>query len=203
LNAFGEKVAQVPAGTKVNTEIINTDRTDVDFTLSYFFPDVVRDVLDVSAGGGLKWIRASGHRSLADTTFNPSLDYIARPFGASSFGPNAPPNSFGRVTNRASFLANYYGATIPTTFTFHLTSSGKWLLPVTASPFLGWEGNSDQVNGWKTAFAYGGTFDAGVRYVFDNGIAMYMGYRAQVIQGVNLYFAQGPFFNMSVRFGGK
>ena len=178
----------IPEGTKINTENIRTDRVDVDLTLTYFIPDVIRDVLDVSAGAGFKWIRASGHRLLTGNNQFQALDYQLKN---------------GNFVNKASFLDNLYGATIPTTLNFHLTRDSKWLIPVTMTPFLGYEGNSDQVNGWKSSFAYGGTFDAGIRYVFDNGVALYGGYRAQVIQGNNLYFAQGPLFNVSVRFGGK
>lgn len=189
----------VNPGAILGTEKIRTDRTDVDLILSYFIPDVIKDVLDVSIGGGFKWIRASGQRVLINTAGNP-----APPFGISNtLAPLQYTYADGRQSNSASFLDNFYGATIPTSLSFQLTRDKKWLLPVTAVPFLGYERQDDQVNGVKTAFAYGGTFDAGVRYVFDNGVALYAGYRAQVIQGVERYFAQGPLFNMSVRFGGR
>ena len=185
-------------GALLGTEKIRTDRTDVDLILSYFVPDVIKDVMDVSIGGGFKWIRASGQRVLTNTAGGVS---------AQGFSNTLSPLQYiyadGRLSNTASFLDNFYGATIPISLSFQLSRDKKWLLPVTMVPFLGYERSDDQVNGLKTAFARGGTFDAGVRYVFDNGVALYAGYRAQVIQGVERYFAQGPLFNMSVRFGGR
>jgi hypothetical protein len=187
------------AGANIGTEKVRTDRTDVDLILSYFVPDVVKDVLDVSIGAGFKWIRASGQRELINTPGT-----VFPPLGVSNtLAPLQYIYADGRMSNSASFLDNFYGLTIPTSLSFQLTRDKKWLLPVTMVPFLGYERQDDQVNGLKTAFAYGGTFDAGVRYVFDNGVALYAGYRAQVIQGVERYFAQGPLFNMSVRFGGR
>jgi hypothetical protein len=188
----------VGPGAILGTEKIKTDRTDVDLILSYFIPDVIKDVLDVSIGGGFKWIRASGQRTLTNTPGNLSASGISN-----TLAPLQYTYADGRLSNTASFLDNFYGATIPVSLSFQLTRDKKWLLPVTMVPFLGYERQDDQVNGVKSEFAYGGTFDAGVRYVFDNGIALYAGYRAQVIQGVERYFAQGPLFNMSVRFGGK
>lgn len=218
----GTPISFIPSlqGDKLYTEIINTDRTDVDVTATYFFPDVIKDLLDVTTGLGFKWIRASGHRTISDVntgvlganSSNPFLSgtpttYILKSCGnlnsfVSTYNKtiNAPD---GCLTNRASFLDQYYGATIPTTLNFHPTRDGKWLLPLTMTPFLGSEGSSDQVLGWQSSFAYGGTFDLGVRYVFENGVAVYGGWRGQAIQGINLFFAQGPVFNMSVRFGGK
>ena len=186
------------AGAVLGSEKIRTDRTDVDLILSYFIPDVIKDVMDVSIGGGFKWIRASGQRTLTNTPGN-----VTNLGFSNTLSPLQYIYADGRMSNTASFLDNFYGLTIPTSLSFQLTRDKKWLLPVTMVPFLGYERQDDQVNGVKTAFAYGGTFDAGVRYVFDNGVALYAGYRAQVIQGVERYFAQGPLFNMSVRFGGR
>ncbi|HEV2054064.1 MAG TPA: hypothetical protein VGV06_02700, partial [Methylomirabilota bacterium] len=179
----GSQIAFTPPfrGDKLYTEIINTDRTDVDVTATYFFPDVIKDLLDVTTGLGFKWIRASGHRTLSNVNTgilgaNPTFTFSAFPaqyFRKSCGNLNSYLSTFNRtfnapddcLTNRASFLDQYYGATIPTTLNFHLTPDGKWLLPLTMTPFLGSEGSSDQVLGWQTSFAYGGTFDVGVRYV--------------------------------------
>ena len=177
-----------PDGVKVNTEKIDTARIDIDSALTYFFPDVIRNVLDLSTGVGFKWIRANGDRTLE---------------GINGFFPQQYMKVDGTASNAANFTQNFYGATLPTTFSFRLTDQGQLLLPITASPFLGYEHNSDEVNGAQSKFAYGGTFDVGLRYVFESGAAVYIGYRAQVIQGTALYFAQGPFFNFSYRFGGK
>ncbi len=185
----------VPAKVLLATELLRTDRLDVDATATYFFADLLKDLLDLSTGLGVKWIRASGHRTLDSagrlTAFGSSMTYTLD-------GANGR-----RLTNHATFLDNFYGATIPTTLNLHLTRDGKWLVPTTLTPFLGYEARNDQVNGYETSFAYGGTFDAGIRYVFDNGVAVYAGYRGQAIQGNDLYLAHGPLVNMSVRFGGK
>jgi hypothetical protein len=185
----------VPAGRLIATELLRTDRLDVDVTATYFFADMVKDLLDVSTGLGFKWIRASGHRTL-DSAGNLTA------FGSTMTYTLSAANGF-KSTNHATFIDNFYGATIPTTLNFHLTRDGKWLIPVTLTPFLGYEDRADQVNGAQTSFAYGGTFDAGIRYVFDNGVAAYAGYRGQALQGNDLFLAHGPLFNMSVRFGGK
>lgn len=177
-------------GSRLATEIVRTDRVDVDLTASYFFPDVIKDTLDVSAGLGIKWIRASGHRTLSVAPG----DIIT----------SAPVYQFAdgsQRSNKASFLDNLYGVTIPTSLNFQLSRDGNWLLPLTVTPFIGHESRSDQVNGDKSSFAYGGTFDLGIRYVFANGVGVYGGWRGQVIQGNDLFFAQGPLFNVSVRFG--
>ncbi len=194
-------------GTTAYTEIINTDRVDVDLTATYFFPDVIKDIMDVTTGLGFKWIRASGHRSISDNnspfTVGAPVNYILHRNGCQGSLQTAVLQSSTCLQNRASFLDQFYGATIPTTLNFHLTRDGNWLLPLTMTPFLGTEGRSDDVTGWQTSFAYGGTFDVGVRYVFENGVAAYAGWRGQAIHGNNLFFAQGPLVNLSVRFGGK
>jgi hypothetical protein len=177
-----------PAGQKFTTETIRTDRLDVDITASYFFPDVIKDWMDLSLGIGFKWIHADGHRTLSDndTFFTPDYQF----------------KNGTTFRNKASFSDNLYGATLPTTANIHLGASKRWFLPITLNPFFGYEDSKDQVVGDKSSFAIGGTLDVGIRYVFANGIAVYGGYRAQAIDGVNLYVAHGPLINMSVRFGG-
>ena len=190
-----------PCGTKLQTEIIRTDRVDIDLTLSYFFPDVFKDLMDLSLGGGFKWVRASGHRQLVDNFNFPAGDYCLK--GDDRPARDTPANQVCGRVNKASFLDNTYAATFPTTFNFHLTQSGKWLLPFTATPLIGWQERVDEVFGYDTSLAYGGTLDLGVRYVLDNGVAIYVGYRGQAIIGINRYVAHGPLINMSVPLGGK
>jgi hypothetical protein len=216
-------------GVKLFTEKVSTDRVDTDLTTTYFFPDVMKDVLDVTTGLGFKWIRASGQRTLINNGAKavigagngvPSFNYILKSCGnqekfAATINNNNP-NNTGVTTNdlgfldpgncqrsQASFLDQFYGATIPTTFNLHPTRDSKWLIPITTTPFLGYEQRVDQVLGAANSFAYGGTFDIGVRYVFDNGIAIYGGWRGQVFKGNNLFFSQGPLFNISVALGGQ
>ena len=205
-----------PPGLKLYTETINTDRVDMDLTATYFFPDVIKGLLDVTPGLGFKWIRASGHRSLSTNNTGLLGANISRGSAAAQYflkkcgSIEAYTNTFNTDTgasapddclaSRASFLDQHYGVTFPTTLNFHLDGNGKWLLPVTMAPFLGYEARTDQVLGYDTAFAYGGTFDIGVRYVFENGVAAFAGWRGQVIQGLDQFFAHGPLFNMSIRF---
>jgi hypothetical protein len=200
-------------GKRLFTEVINTDRLDVDVTATYRFADVVKDRLDVTTGLGFKWIRASGHRELTNrgNTFGglsgdlTPLTYFLEKCGdpAAFFtllntNPARVPS--GCLANRASFLDQHFGLTIPTTLNVHILGSGKLMLPIAAAPFIGYETRTDEVNGAQRSLAYGGTFDAGLRYVFDNGVAAYVGYRGQAIQGNDLFFAHGPLFNMSIRF---
>jgi hypothetical protein len=206
-------------GQKLFTEKISTDRVDTDLTATYFFPDVVKDVLDVTTGLGFKWIRASGQRTLISNGAKvftgagngvPNFNYILKSCGNveifarsinTGASPNLDPGNCQR--NQASFLDQFYGATIPTTLNLHATRDGKWLIPVTVSPFIGSEVRVDQVLGAANSIAYGGTLDIGFRYVFDNGIALYAGWRGQAFNGNNLFFSQGPLVNLSVALGGK
>ncbi|MGH9365719.1 MAG: hypothetical protein ACRD1B_10725 [Thermoanaerobaculia bacterium] len=204
LPGFPASVPVAPAfvGTKAYTETINTDRADVDLTASYFFPDVIKDLMDVTTGLGFKMIRASGHRQLNVNPESFQVFYILNRNGCQA-NISTPATNPSCLSSRASFLDQFYGATIPTTLNFRLTNRGNWLMPVTMTPFLGAEIQSDDVTGSFNGFAYGGTFDIGVRYVFSNGVAVYGGWRGQAIQGNNLFFAQGPVLNLSVPLGGK
>ena len=49
-------------GDRWAQEFIDTTRMDFDLSGSYFFPDVIKDWLDLSAGLGFKFIYASASR---------------------------------------------------------------------------------------------------------------------------------------------
>jgi hypothetical protein len=195
-------------GKRLFTEVINTDRLDVDLAATYRFSDVVKDRLDVTTGLGFKWIRASGHRELTNRGANFGLESAVAPMTyflercgdriAFMFRLMANTAPTGCLANRASFLDQHFGLTVPTTLNF--IGSAKWALPVSVSPFIGYETRTDEVNGDQRSFAYGGTVDVGIRYFFDNGVTAYAGYRGQAIQGNDLFLAHGPLFNMSIRF---
>jgi hypothetical protein len=77
-------------GAKLFTEKISTDRVDTDAAATYLFPDVIKDVLDVTTGLGFKWIRASGQRTLINNGAHviagvgagvPSFSYILKSCG--------------------------------------------------------------------------------------------------------------------------
>ena len=202
-------------GAKLFTEKISTDRVDTDAAATYLFPDVIKDVLDVTTGLGFKWIRASGQRTLinngAHVTSVPSFSYILKSCGnPQSFATSINNTPAGAAVDpgncqrtQTSFLDQFYGMTIPTTFNLHRSRESNWQVPITISPFLGYEQRVDQVLGAANSFAAGGSFDIGVRYIFSNGIGVYAGWRGQVFNGNNLFFSQGPLFNLSVALGGK
>ena len=183
-------------GAPIADETVRTDRTDVDLTLTYFIPDVIKDVIDVSAGGGLKWIRASGHRTLSDIRLAGSSDDLL------GFPPDYVLKN-GSLRNKASFLENVYAITVPLTVNYHLNQKKTLFLPLTVTPMFGYGERTDEVTGFDNAFVKGGTGDVGLRYVFSNGVAIYAGYRGQIIQSIDRYVAHGPMINMSVPFGGK
>jgi len=201
-------------GAKLFTEKTSTDRVDTDASATYLFPDVIKDVLDVTTGLGFKWIRASGQRTLINNGAHtnsfpgvPSFSYILKSCGnPQSFATSVDAGSLDPSNcqrNQASFLDQFYGMTIPSTFTLRPFRESNWHFPITMSPFLGYEQRTDQILGPATSFASGGTFDIGVRYIFSNGIGVYAGWRGQAFNGINLFFSQGPLVNLSVALGGK
>jgi hypothetical protein len=111
-----------------------------------------------------------------------------------------------------------YGLTMPMSFNIHLSEDRKWFAPINLSPFFGAENRNDHDVVYQTTptstpgvdrivrldgttFAVGATADAGIRYMFDNGLALYGGFRVQFMNGHQQYLAWGPIVNMSVRFG--
>jgi hypothetical protein len=201
-------------GERITQEFVNTTRVDIDLAASYLFPDVVKDALDLSVGGGVKIIYASASRNFANLS----------PFAAEINGltPNGLYFVCGRddrsdctFKDRVKTKTVFYGATIPTSAVFHLTNDARWLLPLSVTPFVGAESRDDQnvvaafnndgtvkrLDG--TTFAYGGTLDASIRWLINDTVSAYAGVRAQYIKGHEQYLAYGPLFGMSVRFGGK
>jgi hypothetical protein len=208
----------VAPGNRLFKERVEVDRLDFDLALSYFFPDVVRNVLDVSTGLGFKFIYASADREI--------VDY----FGAGSSNPNAATGAFycthptcsGATPadrgDRAKVSSKdyLYGLTVPTSLVFQLSADKRWLLPFNVSPFIGAENRDDEGVAYDasppsfarkrqdgTTFAYGVTSDLNLRYVFANGIAPYIGFRVQYINGHEEYLAWGPLAGVSFRFGGR
>ena len=58
----------LPVGLSLGKEHLNTTRMDADFAATYYIPDVVTNWLDVSIGGGIKFIYATSSRQ-----FEPAL----------------------------------------------------------------------------------------------------------------------------------
>ena len=210
----------LPVGFSLGKERLNTTRMDADFAATYFIPDVVKDWLDVSIGGGIKFIYATSARQ-----FEPALltyRYSLLP-GIPAF--QAPSPEFYLVCHkddgsdcvrkdRVKTKDYFYGATIPMSLITHL--SRDVLLPFSVTPFLGAETRDDQDVAYAltpdrtkikrldgTTFAYGGTVDATIRWLISDTLSTYVGMRVQYIKGHETFLAYGPLVGMSVRFGGR
>jgi len=221
-NVFTNQNSCVNSGQRWDQEFVDTTRMDVDLSVSYFFPDVVRNRLDASVGGGFKFIYASASRqfeNLSQTAaivngLGPGLYTICGQDNCSDVG----------TRDRVKEFSQIYGLTIPLNVTTHLTSDSKWLLPLSVTPLIGFEHRNDRnivydltlpadvfvdpftvkVNRQDgTKFAYGFTGDLSVRYIITDAISAYAGFRVQYIHGFDKYLAYGPLFGMSARFGGK
>lgn len=211
----------VPQGATIAQEFVNTDRFDLDLAFSRFFRDVIEDRLDLNAGLGFKFIYASASRSFANSISTPTgplpVTYFQCTGTTFNFG-NPSMNTNCRSRTRVAEDDYLYGVTIPVTFNVHLSEDRRWFAPISISPFFGVENRNDYNVVYQTTptstpgvdrivrldgatFAVGATADAGVRYMFDSGIAIYGGFRVQFIDGHQQYLAWGPIVNMSVRFG--
>ena len=223
----------VSAGGRFAQEFLSTTRIDMDFSASYFFPDAVPGWLDFSIGGGVKVIYATTTRQFNNLSAT-AVDQVAL---VSSVGKG---NGLYEICakddcadqgfrDRVKTSTWVYGATIPMSATFHLTSDRRWLLPLNVSPFIGAETRNDRdvvyefdsgnhvlnpttftivpplkvIRQDGTTFAYGATVDATVRYIINEAVSAYTGMRVQYIKGHEKYLAYGPLFGLSVRFGGK
>ena len=213
----------IQAGTTVAQEFINTNRLDIDLAGSHFFQNVITDRLDINAGVGFKFIYATASRSWSnvlngapENARSVVLPFFTMYYVCTSTNDNSTCQTKGHVSEDDY----YYGATLPVTFSLYPTGSSKLVVPVNLSPFLGAETRNDRDVAYAakcspsgssiecfpkridgTTFAYGVSADAGVRYVFDNGVAVYGGFRVQYFEGFQTYLAWGPIINMSVRFG--
>ncbi len=209
-------------GDRWAQEFVDTTRMDVDLSASYFFPDVVKEWLDFSLGGGFKFIYASASRDYSN--MNPvaaTLNSSAPGLYTICFADNCSDASGRQRVEQTSYL---YAATFPMSATLHLTKDARWLLPFSITPLIGAEtrhdnnivysidlpGNVSQLpNGVKvnrqdgTTFAYGVTADMTVRWLINETFSAYAGMRVQYINGHDEYLAYGPLVGMSVRFGGK
>jgi hypothetical protein len=218
----------VDSGQRWAVEKLDTTRIDVDLSGSYFFPDVVKDWLDLSAGAGFKFIYASASREFSNLSAPANFltnSPVVSPPGLYTICFNNPCTdvTFKRKVHEDSYL---YGATFPMSATLHLTRDAKWLLPFSISPLIGAEirndrnvvyredlpSNVNQIVGPEsfrvvrldgTTFAYGVTADATVRWIINDTISAYAGMRVQYIHGHDKYLAYGPLLGMSFRFGGK
>ncbi len=204
----------ISPGQEFAQEFVNTTRMDVDLSASYFFPDVIQNRLDLSLGGGFKFIYANASRQFANlsqiaATFNsfepPGLYLVCRQDDCSDF----------TFKDRVKEYSYIFGATLPMSAVLRLTDDGRLLLPLSLTPLIGAEVRNDEnvvyafnsdgtvkrLDG--TTFAFGFTADATIRWLINETFSAYAGMRVQFIEGFNQYLAFGGLVGMSVRFGGK
>jgi hypothetical protein len=220
---------QIQTGQQYAQEQVKTTRMDVDFSASYFFPDVVRNRLDASLGGGLKFVYATSFRQYRNLSpFADTLNFFVQALGLGTglYTVCSADDCIDGVTRGSvNEDSQIYGATFPMNATLHLTNDARWLLPFSITPLLGVEHRNDhdvvysislpanidqlspdtihvnRLDGWK--FAWGFTSDLMVRWIITDAVSAYAGMRVQYIQGFNKYLGYGPLIGMSVRFGGK
>lgn len=159
-------------GTRTQTRWDIT-RIDFDAALSYAFLDVIKDVLDISVGGGFKWL----HLEYEETIISPAGSFFTA-------------NGKSKITDGEEA----YGVTVPLGFNFHLSNS--WYLPVLMTPMVG----ADTTTLRPPGLTYGLTGDVGLRYVFRNGVSLFGGVRGQYFHGgpTGDYGAVGPIISLSV-----
>jgi hypothetical protein len=210
-------------GDRAAQEFVDTTRMDMDLAASYFFPDVT-PWLDLSLGGGVKAIYATASREYGNlnpvvAAINglepPGLYVVCREEDAFLSPGSAFVASDCGFKDRVKTKTWLYGATVPMSAIFRLTTDNRWLLPLSITPFIGGETRDDQDVVYKvdndfkvdrqdgTTFAYGVTADATVRWIINDTVSAYAGMRVQFIEGHEQYLAYGPLVGMSVRFGGK
>jgi len=210
----------IPKGFSLAKEHLDTTRMDVDFAATYFFPDVVKDGLDLSVGGGFKFIYATSSRQFepALLTFTDVSTGLRFPAPAPAFYLQCHKDDGSDCVRkeRVKTKDHFYGGTVPIGLITHLTRDGKWLFPFSVTPFVGVENRDDQDVAYAltpdlrkikrldgTTFAYGGTVDATLRWLINDTLSAYAGMRVQYLKGHEEFLAYGPLVGMSVRFGGK
>jgi hypothetical protein len=217
------------SGDRWAKEVVATTRIDVELSASYFFPAVVPDWLDFSAGAGFKFIYASSSREPFD--LNGATNLIQNqlnPPGLYTICPDSPcvDVNFKQRVHEDSYL---YGVTFPMSAFVHLTNDARWLMRFGASPLLGAEVRNDRNVAYSvsipptfdqfvacggppcinvnrqdgTKFAYGVTADATVNWQMTDWMSAYGGVRVQYIHAHDTFLAYGPLVGMSFRFGGK
>jgi hypothetical protein len=175
--------ACINSGDRYAQEFVDTTRMDVDLAATYFFPDVIPNVMDLSTGAGFKFIYASASREYGN--MSPFAAYINQGlFGAgpglySVCGPDEftipassatvsnpvgllPPNCSSR--DRVKQKSYLYAMTFPLISTFHLTKDSRWLLPFAVTPLIGAEVRDDR------NVVYSSTFPSTVDFLAPNTI---------------------------------
>jgi len=217
-------VNDIQPGQLLGQERLSSQRMDVDFAASYLFPDIVPGALDLSIGVGVKAIYAEATRKAEN--LSPALAFqsffvpLALSPGTSGLYAVCSKDDLSncRFKDNVHTTDWFYGLTIPTNMTVHLSGDGKWLLPLSITPFLGAETRNDHDVVYRlkqvsptttkadrldgTTFAHGVTADVTLRYLITDALSVYAGGRVQYIKGHEQFLAYGPIVGMSVRFGG-
>ncbi len=207
-------VTTISPGEQFAQEFVYTTRVDMDLSASYFFPDVVKDRLDFSIGGGFKFIYANASRQFANMSQLAAGINALVPSGLYLICKQDDCSDFN-FKDRVKEYSYIFGVTMPLSAVWRLTDDARWLLPVSLTPLLGAEIRNDENvvyafnnNGTVkrldgTKFAFGFTADATLRWLINETFSAYAGMRVQFIEGFNQYLAFGGLVGMSVRFGGK
>jgi hypothetical protein len=225
-NPFCVESECINSGDRWTKEVVATTRIDVELSASYFFPAVVQDWLDFSAGGGFKFIYASSSREPFDLSVPANIiqNEVSPPGLYTICHDDHCDPGFKQRVHQDSYL---YGATFPMSAFVHLTNDARWLLRLGASPLLGAEVRDDRnvvynlslpatitelvacalscinVNRQDgTKFAYGVTGDVTVNWQILDWMSAYAGMRVQYIHAHDTFLAYGPLVGMSFRFGG-
>jgi len=214
--------SRLDPGDRAAQEFVSTDRTDADFAVSYTFPDVVPNRLDLAIGGGLKMIYADSVREYSNLSTLVAAVNASPPPGLYILCRGDKFCSDGQdLRQRVKSTTWMYGVTIPLTAVVHLSDDAKWLLPLNVAPFIGAETRDDHGVVYETNldalgfpvsvdrqdgtfFAYGVTADAKLSWALSDSLSAYLGMRVQYMNGdspnSDAYLAYGPLLGISASF---
>jgi hypothetical protein len=171
------KQTEPHCGTIPCETIIDYARYDVDYTAAYTFRDVIPNLLNVSLGLTLF------------TVFVDFDEACVRPVGCTF-------TRTGRVNDTGTDNAWAIGP--PVGLTFRLTD--RWFLAVNTTPAWGEQNLRSRAED-KTTNIFFLRNDVSIRYIFNEHISAFVGYKTQVASGRGLadYYAHGPIFGLTWR----
>lgn len=211
-------------GQPIVREFVNTDRFDLELSLSYFVADVIRDRIDLTIGGGLKLLYANSSRRLRTLVQTENVAgmgaeaiYTVCPSDNANLAQAAIDGQGCRQRQRVFVDTHFYGITGAVALSFYPFEDERVKLPLRIIPFVGAESRNDhgvvyatdatptairpkRLDG--TTFAVGVTAEAGIRYTWlREKLSVYGGFRLQHLHGHETFLAWGPVINMSIEFG--
>jgi hypothetical protein len=145
---FDPDTCLINTGQQWAQEQVKTTRMDVDFSASYFFPDVVRNWLDGSLGGGLKFIYATSLRQFGNLSPGAQaadqVNQVVQPGGG--LYTICQSDDCSDIVSRRNVNedSQIYAGTFPMNATLRLSKDARWLLPFSLTPMLGAEHRNDR-----------------------------------------------------------